>query len=145
MQPMRILVVDDLRVNRMLMSKFLEDIGEVSLAVNGAEAVMAAEEALITEDPYDLICLDINMPVMDGLEALHTIRAAEQRHGARRSVIFMVTASSSPDHMLRSLENEGCDNYIVKPVLKKTLMALLRDHGIIDSQVQFEMTSQKQV
>lgn len=130
MGAMRILVVDDMEVNRMLMASMLGEVGEVALAENGAEGVQAAEEALLTEDPYDLICLDINMPVMDGLEALHTIRAAEQRFGARRSIIFMVTACSSPDHMLQALENEGCDDFIVKPVLQRTLLSLLHKHGL---------------
>ena len=128
---MRILVVDDMEVNRMLMATMLGDIGEVNLAENGADGVLAAEEALLTEDPYDLICLDINMPIMDGLEALHSIRAAETRYGVPRAVIFMVTASTSPEHMLRSLENGGCDDFIVKPVLKQTLVSLMEKHGLI--------------
>ena len=129
---MRILVVDDVEVNRALMATMLGEVGEVDLAENGSLGVLAAEEALVREDAYDLICLDINMPVMDGLEALHSIRTAETRYGARqRAVIFMVTASTSPEHMLRSLENGGCDDFIIKPVLKKTLVSMMKKHGLI--------------
>lgn len=132
MNTIKILVVDDLEVNRLLLEKMLSDVGEVDFATNGADGVQIVEEALLREDPYHLICLDITMPVMNGLEALHTIRAAEVRHGADRSTIFMVTASSSPDHMLQALENAGCDDFIVKPVMKKVLLPLLEKHGVIN-------------
>ena len=131
MNPLKILVVDDIEVNRLLLENILASIGEVYHAENGAVAVLAMEEALLKEDPYHLICLDINMPVMDGLEALHAMREAEVRHGVARATIFMVTACSSPEHMLRALENEGCDDFIVKPVLKKTMLALLQRHGLM--------------
>jgi two-component system chemotaxis response regulator CheY len=127
----RILIADDVEMNRMLLETMLGSLGEVTMVENGVEAVQAAEEALMQEDPYDLICLDVQMPVMDGLEALHTFRASESRHGARRSVIFMVTASSDPEHMLQALENEGCDDFIVKPVMKKALLSLVQKHGLL--------------
>jgi two-component system chemotaxis response regulator CheY len=126
----RILIADDVEMNRLLLETMLGELGEVDLVTNGIEAVQAAEEALVREDPYDLICLDVEMPIMDGLEALHTFRSAETRHGARRSVIFMVTASSDPEHMLQALENEGCDDFIIKPVTKKSLLAMVEKHGL---------------
>jgi two-component system chemotaxis response regulator CheY len=132
MNPIKILVVDDLEVNRLLLGKMLGDVGEVYFAENGADGVQTVEESLLREDPYHLICLDITMPVMDGLEALHTIRDAEARHGADRATIFMITASSSPEHMLQALENAGCDDFIVKPVMKKMLLPLLEKHGVIN-------------
>jgi two-component system chemotaxis response regulator CheY len=127
----RILIADDVEMNRLMLETMLGDLGEVDMVENGAEALAAAEEALAGEDPFNLICLDVQMPVMDGLEALHAIRSAEARHGAGRSTIFMVTASSDPEHMLQALENEGCDDFIVKPVMKKTLTTLVQKHGLI--------------
>lgn len=130
MTNVKILIADDVEMNRMLLETMLSELGEVDLVEDGAGAVQSVQEALVQETPYDLICLDVAMPVMDGLEALHTIRAAEARHGACRSTIFMVTASSDPEHMLRALENEGCDDFIVKPVMKKTLLTLVQKHGL---------------
>jgi len=126
----KILIADDVEMNRMLLETMLSDLGRVDLFENGALAVQAVEESLKGNTPYDLICLDVAMPVMDGLEALHTIRAVEARHGAQRSTIFMVTASSDPEHMLQALENEGCDDFVVKPVMRKTLLALVQKHGL---------------
>lgn len=116
----------------MVLDSMLGIFGETVLAENGAEGVWAAEEALAAADPFDLVCLDIHMPEMDGLEALHAIRAAELRHEAKRSVIVMVTASSDPEHMLRSLEQEGCDAFVVKPVLWQTLRGVISRHGLVD-------------
>ncbi|GFO53405.1 two-component system response regulator [Geomonas sp. Red276] len=128
---MKILIVDDLEINRLILDAMLHGLGETFMAVNGAEGVWAVEEALAAEDPFDLICMDIVMPEMDGLEALHTIRAAEKRHDARRSVIIMVTASHSPEHMLQALENEGCDGFVAKPVLWQTLHEMISRFGLI--------------
>lgn len=129
---MRILIVDDGATNRLVLNAMLESFGEVVMAENGVEAVWAFEESLAAGDPFDLVCLDIIMPEMDGLEALHTMRAAELRHEAKRSVIVMVTGSRNPDHMLTALEKEGCDGFVVKPVLWQTLRGVIARHGLIE-------------
>jgi two-component system, chemotaxis family, chemotaxis protein CheY len=139
---MRILIVDDGEINRLVLEVMLGTLGETVMAENGAEGVWAVEEALAAEDHFDLICLDITMPEMDGLEALRTIRAAEKRHEAKRSVIVMVTGSSSPDDMLGSLENEGCDGFIVKPVLWQTLRSVISKHGLMDSAAEMSAAAQ---
>ncbi|MEO5355588.1 MAG: response regulator, partial [Magnetococcus sp. XQGC-1] len=64
---MKILVVDDMVENRMLLSGFLSEFGQCDMAVNGVEAVELVEAALAEEMPYNLILLDIMMPKMDGL------------------------------------------------------------------------------
>lgn len=133
---MRILIVDDGEINRLVLDAMLGTLGKTAMAENGAEGVWAVEEALASEDPFDLICLDIAMPEMDGLRALHAIRAAERRHEAKRSVIVMVTGSSDPEDMLKSLENEGCDGFIVKPVLWQTLQKVISRHGLIEEAAQ---------
>lgn len=128
---MKILVADDLEINRMLISSMLEDLGSIDLVENGSEAVAKVQTSLEQSDPYDLICLDIEMPVLDGLATLLEIRNLEKAHNADRSCIIMVTASSDPEQMLLALENEGCDDFVVKPVMKKTLRALIEKHGLL--------------
>ncbi len=66
---MRILVVEDDFISRRLLCRFLERFGECDVAINGNEAVNAVEHALQAGAHYDLICLDIMMPEMDGQEA----------------------------------------------------------------------------
>jgi two-component system, chemotaxis family, chemotaxis protein CheY len=63
---MRCLIVEDDFVGRKLMQKYLSDYGECDVAVDGEEAVEAFRQAVENETPYDLICLDIMMPNMNG-------------------------------------------------------------------------------
>ena len=79
---MKTLIVDDDFTNRLLLQEILKVHGPVHVAVNGKEAVEAVAAARDNkEDPYDLICLDIMMPEMDGQEDLKIIRADEDRAG----------------------------------------------------------------
>ena len=77
---MKTLIVDDDFTNRLLLQELLRPHGQSHVAVNGREAVDAVGVALEAKEPYDLICLDIMMPEMDGQEALGKIRALEEKH-----------------------------------------------------------------
>lgn len=71
---MRILLAEDDFASRKFMDKFLSRYGECEITVDGEEAVDAFMMALEDDEPYDLICLDIMMPVMDGFETARRIR-----------------------------------------------------------------------
>jgi two-component system chemotaxis response regulator CheY len=129
---MKVLVVDDSPIERMFMSVFLEEIAEVDFASNGAEAIAFVQRTIDSNMPYDLICLDNIMPVMDGLQALNSIRALESGNGMRRSKVFMITSSSSPDDMVEAITGGECDDYLVKPIVADTLCKLLVKHGLLE-------------
>lgn len=129
---MKVLVVDDSSIERMFMSVFLEEVAEVDFATNGEEAIAFVQRAADSSTPYDLICLDNIMPVMDGLHALNSIRALEARAGQRRTKVFMITASSSPDDMVEAITSGGCDDYLVKPIVADTLYKLLVKHDLLE-------------
>ena len=80
---MRILIAEDDFASRKVILKFLSVYGECDVTVDGMEAVDAFMMALEEDKPYDLICLDVMMPVMDGYQALKSIRKIE-KVGARR-------------------------------------------------------------
>ncbi len=115
---MKSLVVDDDGTSRIVLQEVLARYGVVHSGTDGAEAVDACRNAFDLGAPYDLICLDINMPSMNGLEALSAIRDDEQRRGLARlegSKVIMITAADDPES-IDSAFQELCDAYIMKPV-----------------------------
>ena len=92
---MRILIVEDDFASRKFMMNFMSAYGDCDGTVDGMEAVEAYMMALEDKQPYDLICLDVMMPVMDGYQVLNTIRNMEKQRGIEgddRVKIIMMTA-----------------------------------------------------
>jgi two-component system chemotaxis response regulator CheY len=115
---MRVLIVEDDFTSRQLMQILIARFGSYDVATNGYEAVSLLKSALDEGKRYDLICLDINMPEMDGQEALKRIREIENAHGIKgseRTKIIMTTAYSNYENVANAFE-EQCDAYIVKPL-----------------------------
>ena len=127
---MRALIAEDDFTCRAVLQKLLERHGSVNIAVNGRETIEAVRMAVEAGEPYDLICLDIKMPEMDGQEVLTAIRRAEAAAGVdvRDQVkIVMATALEDESTVLRAIY-EQCDAYLVKPItgakLRETLVKL---------------------
>lgn len=115
---MKALVVDDDLTTRMVLQEILSRYAEVHSCVDGTEAVQACTKALDRGDPYDLICMDILMPTMNGLEALKLIRQQEERHGCTRprgAKVIITTAADDTDS-IRTAFKQLCDAYVVKPI-----------------------------
>ena len=88
---MKTLIVEDDFTSRLFLQTFLSRYGECHIAVNGREAVEAFRMAADNGSPYDLICMDIMMPEMDGQEAVKQIRALEE---AQALTLLMAQKSS---------------------------------------------------
>lgn len=130
---MRTLIVEDDFVSRMLLQEFLYIYGPASSAVNGMEAVEAVKASLGCSMPYDLICLDIMMPGMDGLVALRKIREAEEANGIaypNGAKIVMVTALNDMKNIKDAFYGL-CDGYLVKPIDKADLQKELVKLGLV--------------
>lgn len=128
---MKILVVEDDYAGALLLRRYLEAFGDVDTADNGKDAVQKFQAAHAVGTPYQLICLDIMLPVMSGQEALITIRSEETRMGIDgfdRSKILMVTALSEAKQIMASFR-EQCDGYVTKPVFYDKLMTELEKLG----------------
>ena len=110
----RVLVVEDNAVNQKIAQRFLERLGcNVVLANNGAEGV-----ELLRSERYDLVLMDLQMPVMGGLEAVRVIRAMEAE-GARTPIVAL-TAHAMSGEMERCLD-AGMDDFLTKPLLFERL------------------------
>ncbi len=130
---MKTLIVEDDFTSRLLLQEILKEHGPAHIAVDGNEAVSAVETALTGDAPYDLICLDIMMPGMDGQEALCRIRKAEAEAGFRPGEgarVVMVTALADSDNVTAAFR-EQCDAYLVKPIDKAGMSATLRELGVL--------------
>jgi two-component system chemotaxis response regulator CheY len=130
---MKTLVVDDDFTCRILLQTFLSEFGVCHAAVNGKEAVGAVRAAIDSGSRYDLICMDILMPEMDGEEAVRQARALEEAYGIRSmkgAKIVMTTNVSEVKKVLRCF-SAGCDAHLVKPIDTNELLVLLRSFQLI--------------
>jgi len=129
---MKILIVEDDFVGRKILNTLLAPLGDVDIAANGKEALTAVKMAVDADQPYELICLDIMMPEIDGITALKKIRLMETAKGLTpetRSKIIMTSAVSEKNYVLAAVKAE-CDGFLVKPIEKDRLYDELRKHGL---------------
>ena len=114
---MRVLLAEDHPTNRRLVELILGAAGvDLTCVENGAEAVEMAQRA-----QFDLILMDMQMPVMDGLTAIRRIRAWEAREGRAPTPIYSLTANAMPEHTRASAE-AGADGHLSKPITAETLL-----------------------
>jgi len=130
---MKTLIVEDDFTSRLLFQEFLKSYGPSHIAVNGREAIEAVCRALEAGEPYDLMCLDIMMPEMDGQEALKRIRKQEEIRGILPPdgvKVVMTTALDDIKNVLNAYHGL-CDAYLTKPIRKEDLLNELRKLKLI--------------
>jgi two-component system chemotaxis response regulator CheY len=130
---MKTLLVEDEFTSRVVLHKLLARHGDCHIAVDGEEAVEAFRIALAEAAPYDLICMDIKMPKMSGVEAVSQIRALETKDGVLSTNGVKILMQTSLDDVKGIVSSFYvlCDAYLIKPINSANLSDELRKMGLI--------------
>ena len=130
---MRCLIVEDDINACKLLGTYLSKFAECIIAIDGLEGVKSFTRALDENNPFDLICLDIMLPEMNGDDVLKNIRQIEQeRHivGPNRVKVIMTTALTNFNNIAESFRT-GCEGYIIKPIRKNKLFEEIEKLGLL--------------
>jgi two-component system chemotaxis response regulator CheY len=127
------LIVDDDPVCRSMLCAALKRHGTPTAVASGREAVEAVRNALLADQPFDLITLDIMMPDMNGQAALVSIRSLEAVKGipaGSGAKVLMTTAMGDGKNVLNAFR-EQCNGYLIKPIDLEKLYLELSKQGLI--------------
>jgi signal transduction histidine kinase/ActR/RegA family two-component response regulator len=120
-RPLRILLAEDHAVNRKVVQLIFDGLPiELDMAEDGAQAVRR-----FAAGAYDLVLMDIQMPVMDGLEATRAIRVLEADEARVRTPVVMLTANALPEHQAAG-RAAGADGFLAKPIVAGDLLAAVQ-------------------
>lgn len=131
---MRALIVDDDFYSRITLHDLLRPVAECHIAVNGEEALGAFKKALEDGRPYDLVCMDLVMPEMDGQQALQEMRGVEKDLGVAlddRTKVMVVSMVEDTRETNDAFFLGGADCFLVKPIDEERLMSELRTLGLM--------------
>jgi len=117
---LRVLAADDNEVNRLVLKTLLEQVGVETVVVDNGQAALEAWET----GGWDLVLMDIRMPVMDGVEATAAIRWREAQTGAARTPIIALTADAM-SHQVDAFLAQGFDGHVSKPIEVGQLLAAM--------------------
>lgn len=132
---MRSLIVEDDPISGKMLMKILSAYGHCDVAFDGNQAVAAFRDALGKGQPYDLICMDILMPELNGQEALRLIREHENKSGISPSDgvnVFMTTALNTTKEVADALYKGGAAAFFVKPIGVDLFINELKAIGLIE-------------
>lgn len=132
---MHILVVEDDVISSTLLQSLLKPYGTTVSVMTGNEVLPTFEKAQNEKQPFDLICLDIMLPGMDGQEILKKIRTWEEKQGILGLdgvKVIMITALNDRHNILEAFRSQ-CEGYIVKPITKDKVLEQLQLLGFISA------------
>lgn len=129
---MKILIVEDDALSRKLLLQYLQDQGETVIAEDGEKAVTEFRSARDGHQPFDLVCLDIMLPVLDGQAVLKRIRTLEEEvgiGGLAGCKVIMVTALRDAESVIQAFRSQ-CEAYLPKPISKERLYREIESLGL---------------
>lgn len=129
---LKILIAEDDLICRKFLSKALSKYGKCDMVVNGIEAIDAYMIAFKEKEPYDLICLDIMMPKIDGIKVLKTIRDLEVQNEVKEKVKIIMTTALGETEVVEDSFDKGTDAYASKPIDLDKFLEVIRNFGLIE-------------
>ncbi len=130
----RILLVDDEDLGRSMMEERFEKHGEYVSVSTGEDAINAYKKSIKENNQFDLIVLDISLEDISGLKVLQTIKELEKKNNPRtQAVIIMASAYSEKKIVMKCIEL-GCQGYLIKPILEKSVDDIMKKLGFSHSQ-----------
>ena len=122
MEGLRVLIVDDIIMNRILIKEILDELScQVTEAKNGKEAI-----ELLSNQTFDILLIDIEMPVMNGLETTSYIR--KNMPGKVKDMPIIAITAHNPDLYFDDLHKVGFDNLVTKPYTYEQIKSLLEEY-----------------
>lgn len=132
---MKILIAEDAPVSQHLLKDFLKPYDDCQVVGDGQAAIDAFRGNLETDGRrYDLVCLDIMMPRLNGQEALLQIRELEKEQGISeigQVKVIMITALDDSENIMNALVKGGCQGYLTKPVTRAQVQQQLTELGLL--------------
>lgn len=131
---MRALIVDDDFYSRNMIHEILRPVAQCDIAVDGEEAIEAFRRGITAGDAYDLICLDLLMPGLDGQQALREIRAIEKEFEVvpqKESKVIITTMLDDEKETHDAFFLGGATSYLVKPIDEDKLMSEVKSLGLL--------------
>ncbi len=132
---MKILIVEDEYISRVLLTEMLSAYGDCHTAMTGKEAIEILQTSFEMEAPFDLVCLDIMIPELDGQEVLRRIREMEKGrniNGMNATKVIMTTALDDSENIMEAFAGGRCEAYLTKPLSKAKLIRHLKDLELIN-------------
>ncbi|HPO16992.1 MAG TPA: response regulator [Candidatus Hydrogenedentes bacterium] len=130
---LKTLIVDDVPQNGRVLKALMAKYGDCDIALNGREAVNAFQNAWKQGAPYQLVCMDIMLPDIDGLKVVEVLRKMEEAmkvEESQRVKIIIVSSLDDSPHRLKAYNLE-CAGYITKPISSKDLVECLKQAKLI--------------
>jgi two-component system, chemotaxis family, chemotaxis protein CheY len=128
---MKSLVAEDDVTSRLILQKVLSKYGQCDVAADGRQAVEAVRDALQMNQSYDLVCMDLGMPVMDGQEALREIHKLDAAARVLNPTKIIVTTGQTDMASITNALIGRCNGYLMKPIDIAKLCSELQELGLI--------------
>ena len=131
---MKILIAEDDRLSRTFLEEFMKDYGTCDSAEDWMAVLDYYLDSLKTGEPYDLLCLDIMMPKVDGLKVLKVIRSLEKQHNIsveKHLRIIMMTAIADMEYVDQAFQL-GCDAYASKPIDTEKVQEVMQNLNLVE-------------